>query len=58
MLKSQREAAPSEAANSPAKPGPQAQLEQQVKNVRLVPQGLATGKIKADASDAASLNEA
>ena len=49
MLKSQREAAPSEAANSPAKPSANIALEETQKVVRIKPQSIAleTAPIKA-----------
>ena len=56
MLKSQREAAPSEAANSPARHGSQESLASPSNVVRLVPQKLVSEV--ALSSDAPSLNEA
>lgn len=57
MLKNQREAAPSESANSPGKFGSTSELGASQKAIRLVPQGIAKQRTAVH-SDAASLNEA
>ena len=57
MLKNQREAAPSDAANSPAKFGSTSDLGASQKAIRLVPQGIAKQPTRVP-SEATSLNEA